>query len=134
MPPQYFFIVSAKGPLGIGSFPCPPWHKQERENILRSGGLKVEYRDRIEYGESRGVYKTVGDQEHIDIIGSYFEGLSMGKIARKLDRSAATVYAQIHSHDEAIGKANFCAECRRLKGTHDSQKTSSRTVLRDSKS
>jgi hypothetical protein len=126
MPPKYFFIVSAKGPLGIGKFPLPPWHKQERENILRSVGLKVEYGDRIDYGESRGVYKTVGDQEHLDIINTYFGGVSMGKIAKKLDRSAATVHTQIHSHDESIDKQGYCAECRRLKGTHETHKTDSR--------
>jgi hypothetical protein len=89
--------------------------------------LKVEYGDRIDYGESRGVYKTVGDEEHISIIDSYFERLSMGRIAKKLDRSAATVYAQIHSRDESIEKTGYCAECRRLKGKHDRQKTGSRT-------
>jgi hypothetical protein len=76
-PPQYFFIMSTRGPIGIGKFPCPSWHKQERENILQSIGLKVEYGDRIDYGETRGAYKTVGDEEHISIVDSYFDGLSL---------------------------------------------------------
>jgi hypothetical protein len=126
MPPQYFFMVTAGGSLGIGRFPCPSWHKQERENILRSVGVKVEYGDRIDYGESRGIYKTVGDQEHLGIIDTYFEGVSMGKIAKKLDRSAATVHAQIHSHNESINKMGYCAECRRLKGQHEVDKTDKR--------
>jgi IS30 family transposase len=87
----------------------------------------VEYGERIEYGESRGAYKTVGDGEHINIIEDYFEGLSMGKIAKKLDRSAATVHAQIHSHDESIQKLGYCVECKRMKGAHDGEKTSIRT-------
>jgi hypothetical protein len=119
MPPQFYFIVTTKGNLGIGRFPWPPWHKQERENILRSVGLKVEYGDRIEYGERRGAYKTVGDQEHFDIIDNYFDGLSMGRIAGKLNRSAATVHAQIHSHNEAIQNEGYCIRCRRLKGKHE---------------
>lgn len=127
MPPQYFIMVTAKGALGLGRFPCPPWHKQERENILKSVGLKVEYGEKIMYSESRGVYKTVGDQEHLGIINDYFEGVSMGKIAKKLDRSAATVHAQIHSHDESIDKLGYCAECRHLKGTREAHKTDSRT-------
>jgi transposase len=86
----------------------------------------VDYGDRIDYGESRGVYKTVGDQEHLGIINTYFEGVSMGKIAKKLDRSAATVYTQIHGHNESIDKQGYCAECRRLKGTHETHKTDSR--------
>lgn len=127
MPPQYFFMVTAKGSLGIGRFPCPSWHKQERENILRSVAVKVEYGDRIDYGESRGICKTVGDQEHLDIIDTYFEGVSMGKIAKKLDRSAETVHAQIRSHNESIDKTGYCVECRRLKGQHGADKTDKRT-------
>lgn len=129
MPPQYYFVVTANGNLGIGKFPCPPWHKQERENILRSVGVRVEYGDRVEYGESRGVYKTVGDQEHTDIVSEYMDAhLSMGKIAKKLDRSGATVHAQIHAHNESIDKLGYCGECRRLKGTHETHKTDSRAA------
>jgi len=53
----------------------------------------------------------------------------MGKIAEKLDRSAATVHAQIHTHDEDIDKQGYCAECRRLKGTHEAHKTDSRNKV-----
>jgi hypothetical protein len=75
-------------------------HKEEREDILQSVGLKVEHGDEIDYGQSRGAYRTVGDQEHLDIIESYLtEKLSMGKIAKKLDRRTATVYAQVHAHN-----------------------------------
>lgn len=86
--------------------------------------MKVEHGDEIDYGQSRGVYKTVGDQEHLDIVESYFQGMSMGKIAKKLDRSAATVHAQIHAHNESIKRMDYCAECRRLKGNHEMTKTS----------
>ena len=120
--------MSAKGPLGIGKFPCPPWHKQERENILKAVGVKVEWGDSIDYGTNRGTFKTVGDQEHTNIINSYFEGLSMGKIAKKQSRSAATVYAQIHGHDESVGRVGYCVECRRLKGSHETEKTDKRIV------
>lgn len=126
MPNKFFFIMSAKGPLGIGKFPCPTWHKQEREDILKAVGVKVEAGDSIDYGTSRGTFKTVGDQEHTDIINSYFEGLSMGKIAKKHDRSAATICAQIHSHDGSIDKTGYCTECRRLKGAYEVKKTDQR--------
>jgi len=125
MPAKYFAVLSSKGAVGLGYFPEVEWHKRERENILRSVGLKVEYGDQIEYGQSRGMYKTVSDQEHLDIINNYFEGSSMGKIAKKLDRSAATVHAQIHAHNESIDKMGYCAECRRMKGTHEAHKTDS---------
>jgi hypothetical protein len=52
----------------------------------------------------------------------------MGKISKKLDRSAATVHAQIHSHNESIEKAGYCVECRRLKGKHETEKTEERTI------
>jgi DNA-binding NarL/FixJ family response regulator len=45
-----------------------------------------------------GYRKTI---QHLDIVESYFQGLSMGKIAKKLDRSAAMVHAQVHSHNES---------------------------------
>jgi hypothetical protein len=128
MPNKFFFIMSAKGPLGIGKFPCPPWHKQEREDILKAVGVRVEAGDSIDYGTSRGTFKTVGDREHTDIINTYFEGLSMGRIAKKLDRSAATVHAQIHSHNESIDKMSYCSECRRLKGIHEIEKTDKRML------
>jgi len=121
-------MVTRKGALGLGQFPEVPWHKRERENILRAVGLKVEHGEQIEYAETRGVYKTVGDQEHLDIIEAYFEPLSMGKIAKKLDRSAATVHAQIHSHDESIVKVGYCVECKRLKGKHEAEKTEARKI------
>ena len=134
--PQYFFIVSAKGALGIGKFLYPFWHKEEREDILRSVGLKVEHGDEIDYGQNLGAYKTVGDQEHLDIIEGYLtEGLSKGKLAKKLDRSAATIHAQIHAHNKSIDKMGYCAECRRLKGMNEMRKTSTqRLVIRVSSS
>jgi hypothetical protein len=81
--------------------------------------------DEVDYGQNRGAYKTVGDQEHLGIVESYFQGLSMAKIAKKLDRSAATVHGQIHAHNESIERAGYCADCRRLKGNHEMIKTSS---------
>jgi len=69
--------------------------------------VKVEHGERVDYGESRGAYKTIGDEEHVQIISDYFEGLSMGKIAKKLDRSAASVHAQIHTHERARAKLRF---------------------------
>jgi len=128
MPAKYFAVLSMKGAIGLGYFPEVEWHKRERENILRALGLKVEYGDQIEYGESRGMYETVGDEEHLQIIESYFEGSSMGKIAKKLDRSAATVHAQIHSHNESIDKTGYCVECRRMKGKYETEKTENRIM------
>jgi hypothetical protein len=102
--------------------------ERERENILRCVGLKVEYGDQIEYGESRGMYKTVSDQEHLDMVNAYFEGVSIGKIAEKLNRSAATVHAQVNTHDKSIEKVGYCVECRRMKGKYEMEKTENRSI------
>jgi hypothetical protein len=128
MPAKYFAVLSRKGAVGLGYFPEVEWHKHERENILRSVGLKVDYGDQIEYGQSRGLYKTVSDQEHLDMINAYFDGVSMGKIAEKLNRSAATVHAQVHTHDKSIEKVGYCVECRRLKAKHETGKTKNRVI------
>jgi len=118
--------------LGLDEFPFPHWHKREKENILRAVGVKVEHGERIDYGESRGAYKTIGDEEHVQIISDYFQGLSMGKIAKKLDRSAASVHAQIHTHDQAVEKFGYCVKCRRLKGEYEAEKTENRILTRQS--
>jgi hypothetical protein len=36
---------------------------------------------------------------------------------------SATVHAQIHSHDESIGKMGCCVECRCVKGELEAEKT-----------
>jgi len=75
------------------------------------------------------MYRTVGDQEHTDIINGYLdERLSMGKLAEKLNRSAATIPAQIQAHNRSIDKLGYCQECRRLKGKHETQKAEGRTT------
>jgi len=48
----------------------------------------------------------------------------MGEIVKKLDCSTATVQAKIHSHNAGIERMGYCAECRRMKGTHEMTKTS----------
>jgi len=128
MPPQYFCMVTRKGALGVGSFPEVEWHKREKENIMKAVELKVEHGERVDYGESRRVYRTAGDEEHIQVIDDYFSGLSMGKIAKKTDRSSATILAQIQGHNEAMEKFGFCVKCRRLKGKHETERTSNRVV------
>jgi len=57
MKPQYFFIVTREGALGLGSFPFHDWY--ERENILKAVGIKVEYGEMLKEAEFRGTFKTV---------------------------------------------------------------------------
>jgi predicted DNA-binding protein YlxM (UPF0122 family) len=77
------------------------------------------------------MYRTVGDQEQTDIINGYMdEHLSMGKLAKQLNRSGATIYSKIHTYNEGIDKLGYCQECRRLKGKHEAERTETRHLLR----
>jgi len=114
MPPQYFVIISKTGALGLGEFPYPEWHKKEKENILSSVGIKVEYGELVYEGEYKGTFRTVGDKEHAEIIRLYIEeGLGINKIAEMLGRSSQTPLTQIQKHNKAVersGSAQFADE------------------------
>jgi hypothetical protein len=115
MPVQNFLVVSRNGAVGLGEFKDVPWHKRERENILAALDIKVEYGEPIETGAYRGSYKTVGDQEHSEIIRLYHaEELGMQPIAEKLQRSTASIKKHIDEHDQAIMRSSFCPACRRV--------------------
>jgi hypothetical protein len=120
MKPQYFFIVTSKGALGLGEFPFHEWHKREKENILKAVGVKVEYGEPLYEGEYRGTFRTVSDKEHAGMIRLYVEeGLSMNKIAKQLNRSSRTPLMQIQKHNQQIKRADFCLTCRRAKSNHE---------------
>jgi len=55
MSPERFILVSHSGAVGYGVFDFPPWHKMERENILNSVGVKVEYGEVLEQGMNKGL-------------------------------------------------------------------------------
>jgi hypothetical protein len=104
----------------LGEFKEIPWHKQERENILKAVGVSVEYGEPIERGEYRGTHTTVGDPEHAEIIKLYVdEGLSMNKIAEKLGRSSKVPHDHIHQHNASVEGAGFCPACRRVMSKFD---------------
>ena len=116
-----FVILSKKGCIGRGTFPYHTWHKEEKENIMRAVGVKCEYGEPVFKGEDRGIYKTVGDREHADIIKLYLnDDLGMSKIAEKLGRSSASVHSHIKRHNRAVRRSGFCAPCRRVKASFES--------------
>jgi hypothetical protein len=122
MPRQFFVILSRKGSVGIGEFKEISWHKQERENILKAVGVKVEYGEPVEKGEYRGTHMTVGDHEHAEIIRLYVEeGLSMNKIAEQIGRSSRVPHKHIHQHNSKVEGAGFCPSCRRVKSSLDKE-------------
>jgi len=126
MKPQYFFIVTREGALGLGSFPFHDWHKRERENILKAVDVKVEYGEVLKEAEFRGTFKTVGDREHSQMIRMYIEeNLGMKDIAERLHRSSRTPLEHIHKHNDAVQRSGFCSACKRAESQY-SEKTATR--------
>lgn len=122
MPAGNFIIATRQGSLGLGEFPELEWHKREKENILRSVGLKIEYGEELHYGEDKRKFRTISDLEHVKIIALYSQGDSMRTIGDKLGRSSGAVHWQINYHDRAITRSGFCPHCRRAKGPHEKTK------------
>ena len=121
MAPEHFIILTRTGALGLGEFPYPSWHKLEKENILASVGVKVEYGEMPKQAEYKGTFKTLSDQEHAELIRLYVEeGLSTVRIAEKLGRSSRTPVLHINRHDEAVKRSGFCPMCRRVQGKYQS--------------
>ena len=101
--------------MGLGEFKEIPWHKRERETILKAVGIKVEYGEPIEAGAYRGKFMTVGDKEHAEIIRCYIEEkLGIHKISKKMHRSTKTVWDHIKDHNRSVERSSFCPSCRRV--------------------
>jgi hypothetical protein len=123
MPKKNFVIISKSGALGLGNFPYHAWHKEEKENILASVGIKVEYGEPVEQGQSRGRRgTTIGDREHSMLIEMYISGLSMNKINKQTKRSTKSISDHIHAHNRSIERSGFCASCRRVRSKHEGEK------------
>lgn len=120
MKPQYFFMITRRGALGLGEFPFHEWHKREKEDILKTVGVSVEYGEPLYEGECRGTFRTVGDREHAVMIKLHVEeGLSLDKIAAHFKRSSRTPLLHIQKHNQAISRSSFCPACRRVKGKYE---------------
>lgn len=123
MKPQHFIMVSKTGALGLGTFPFHDWHKREKENILASVGVKVEYGEVLELPKDKGLYVSVGDREHSQIIEMYGgEGLSMNVIRVKLNRSGKTIHEHIHKHNDSVERTTFCPICKRVGSPFENKK------------
>jgi len=118
MPPDAFVVLTKKGSLGLGVFPEIPWHKQERENIIKTVGLNIEYVTPSEEKPSldRGTYKTVSDGEHVEMVRLRSQGLSIHKIAEELRRSTHTPHEQLKAHNDSIMRNGYCVRCHRANG------------------
>ena len=70
-----------------------------------------------------GTFRTVGDEEHAEIIRLYIEeGLSLEKIAEKFNRSSRTPLLHIRKHDHSVERNGFCPVCRRIGSLWETEK------------
>lgn len=114
----HFVIISRRGAVGIGKFPEVRWHKKEREDILRGAGIEVEFTEEVKLGKDKGTFKTVGDQEHSEMIRVYVEDdVGIGKVGERVGRSSKTVHDHIIAHNEALQRSGFCPQCSRVKSS-----------------
>jgi len=113
--PNEFAILTSTGCLGLGVFPELPWHKKEKEHILKQVGIEVEYGEQIDYGENKGTFTTLGDFEHAELIKDYIEGKgSMAKIAEVHGVSSGTVHNHIKKRSKELEKNGECTFYRRV--------------------
>jgi len=125
--PHQFVIVTRRGSVGWGVFKKIPWHKKEKEDILKAVDIKVEYLEEPEKGVNRGKYKTVGDEEHAEIIRLKIEeNLGIHVIADKLGRSPRTIHTHIRDHDHYIESLGLCPRCKRAGSIYAIRKTTDR--------
>lgn len=126
---RIFVVISNKGPVGVGTFDLPYWHKKKKENLLELLDIKVERGEAPDYGnEARN---TVSDFEHVKLVSEYAKVRSMHKVAKRFSRSPATVGQHIRQHDDEVGTLGYCSRCRRVRGEfektpllHDKRKKS----------
>jgi hypothetical protein len=116
MKPWQFALVCRKGSIGAGVFPYHEWHKIEKENIVKSVGLKIEYGVELEQPKDMGTFKSIGDKEHTEIISLYASGLGYNKISERLGRSTKSLHDHIHKHNGSVDRSGFCPTCRRTGG------------------
>ena len=110
-----FILLASDGSVGFGIFPEVEWHKREKEDIMRSVGVHVEYGKELKESEYRGSFKTVSDKEHVEIIRLYVEeNLGMTKIATQIGRSGKTTMDHVHKHNSSVERSGFCPSCKRV--------------------
>jgi len=115
--PHQFVLLSNRGPIAIGLFDKPYWHKEEKENLFKELGIQ------IKYGEvpQVGVGIRLSDWDHAEIIKAYVETGTASETQRVCGRARDTVYRHIRKHNLSIKRRGFCDRCRRVKGQYAEQ-------------
>lgn len=108
-----FIVLSRKGPIGCGESICPPWHKEEREDLLNHFDIRIKHSE-IPYTAENGM-ANVSDFEHVRIIKIKIEEkIGMDKLGEKIGRSSRTIHTHIHKHNNMIHAVGECDKCSRV--------------------
>jgi len=112
--PHQFVLLSNRGPIAIGMFDKPYWHKEEKENLFKELGIQ------IKYGEvpQIGVGSQLSDWDHAEIIKTFVDTGKASETGRLCGRSRGTVYRHIQRHNLSVKRRGFCDRCRRVKGKY----------------
>ena len=119
MPVQRYILLSKRGSIARGYFEYPPWHKQEKEDMLKMFDIEIEHGEPIDYADKG--FKRISDFEHEKIVMLRHEGGEEGipfphhKIARQLKRSSATIWKMINEHNKAVRSVGVCSICKRVR-------------------
>ncbi len=101
--PPSFALVCNRGPIAIGRFEKPAFHKEEGENLLHKFDIDIEYGEPIDYG----VGTALSDFDH---------ACKVRDTARALKRSPHTVTRHIEDHRSAVLRDGSCSRCIRARG------------------
>ena len=111
--PSCFVLVCSRGPIALGWFEEVPWHKQEKENILKILDLEPQYGELPDYLQPGYSAAHVGATEHTKILEKYLEVQNMGKVGELIKRSAGTVHNHIANHNREVRALGSCSRCKR---------------------
>jgi hypothetical protein len=118
--PSVFLLTTGKGAVGFGKFDYPTWHKEERENVLKSAGIEVKDSEQTLPEERR---YGIGDFEHSKIVSAYLEKKEgMGKISQELQRSSETILRHIQRHNLAVESQGECSKCHHANSAYNKTK------------
>lgn len=102
-------VLQENGNIALGKYGLPKYHKEEGVDLLKEIGITVEHDQELE----ESTQQKVGDKEHADILRLYNEEESMMVVAKKLQRSSATISFHVSYHNEQIEETGVCPRCKR---------------------
>lgn len=111
--PSCFVLVSSRGPIALGNFEDIPWHKREKEDILKILDLEPQYGELPDYLQPGYSATKVGSTEHTQIVEKYLELKSMHKVAAEVKRSTGTIHTHIANHNREVRSQGSCSRCKR---------------------